>query len=130
MDKLITTVFLALLVFTANLIAESPQPNYIYIGIRTTASAADKNTLAALIVQKLDPLFEKSMAVEFWKKSNHSIRYMANNWDLNNGNIKVKWTVADANAYLANHAGDFDNVNDIKILAGLPDTFEIVPDGE
>ena len=98
----------------------------IFIGIKQTASTADKNLLADLIVEKLDKQFLKSQAVKYWEKTDHTKVYVCNNWDLNNINIRSNLTAEKAKQWLDNNAGLFDNRADIATVDAVPSTWEHV----
>ena len=102
----------------------------IFIGIKQGASTADKNLLTSIIVEKIDKDFAKSMAVKYRKKTDHTKVYLANNWDLDNINIRSNLTAEKAKQWLDNNAGLFDNRDDIATVDAVPDTWEHVPEAE
>ena len=115
----------ALMIVSILVMSQFVMADRIFIGIKKTASTADKATLAALIVDKLDVNFEKSQAVEFWKKTDHSVIYQGNSWDLVNTNIRDKdFDAASANLWLDNHSELFENRDDIAVADKLPANWE------
>ena len=87
---------------------------YLIIGINKDASGHDKLLLLGVINKYLDPAYTGDMAVTIYKVSNPSIEALVGSWDI--GGRHFPFTKQQALNYFVTHAGDFDDVTDIKLL--------------
>jgi len=108
-------------------LSQIARADYFLLGVKADASANDKQLVKSIIRNKIDPNFSVDNCVVYRRKANHAIRFYVANWDMRRG---FKFTVAQANTWLDNHAGEFDNRNNIAVTDKIPSTWEVVPKEE
>ena len=88
---------------------------YLIIGINSAATSHDKIALMAVINKYLDADYKATMTITIRKTLNPTIEARIGCWDVEKR--KFPFTKTQAQNYFINHAADFDDVTDIKIMA-------------
>lgn len=106
------TLMLMLMLLASPILAAD---RYLIIGINKDATNHDKLALLSVINKFIDPDYSASMAITIYKISDPTTEAIIGCWDI--GGRKFPFTKQQALNYFSAHAGDFNNVNMIRLLA-------------